>query len=72
MCLLAQANAEGLGACWMAGPMVARRDVEALLGIAAPWRMVGAVALGWPEPMPEAGPGRKPIDKVVSWYEGET
>jgi nitroreductase len=69
MCLLLQANAEGLGACWMAGPMVARRDIEAQLGIAAPWRMVGAVALGWPETPPETRPGRKPLDKVVSWYE---
>ncbi len=70
MCLLLQANAEGLGACWMAGPMVARRDIEAQLGIAEPWRMVGAVALGWPEAPPPERPGRKPIDKVVTWYEG--
>jgi nitroreductase len=69
MCLLLQANAEGLGACWMAGPMVARRDIEAKLGITAPWRMVGAVALGWPEAPPADRPGRKPIDKVVTWYE---
>jgi len=70
MCLLLQANAEGLGACWMAGPMVARRDIEAQLAIAEPWRMVGAVALGWPEAPPAERPGRKPIDKVVTWYEG--
>jgi nitroreductase len=72
MCLLTQALAEGLGACWMAGPMVARRDIQALLGISPPWRMVGAVALGWPAAPPERRPGRKPIDKVVVWYEGET
>jgi nitroreductase len=71
MCLLLQANAEGLGACWMAGPMVARRDIEAQLGIAAPWRMVGAVALGYPQAPPADRPGRKPIDKVVTWYEGD-
>jgi nitroreductase len=71
MCLLQQAHAEGLGACWMAGPMVARRDLEAQLGIVAPWRMVGAVALGWPEAPAGERPGRKPIDKVVTWYEGD-
>ena len=69
MTLLVQAHAEGLGACWMAGPMVARRDIEKTLGIAAPWRMVGAVALGWPETPPAERPGRKPIDKVVTWYD---
>src|SRR5262249_28751906 len=69
MCLLLQAHAEGLGACWMAGPMVARKDIESELGIAAPWRMIGAVALGWPETPPADRPGRKPIDKVVTWYE---
>lgn len=68
MNLLDQAHAEGLGACWMAGPMVARDDVCALLGIAEPWRMVGAIALGWPEKRPDKQP-RKPIDKVVTWHE---
>jgi F420 biosynthesis protein FbiB-like protein len=69
MCLLLQAHSEGLGACWMAGPMVARRDIEALLDISAPWRMVGAIALGWPDTPPADRPGRKPIDKIVTWYE---
>jgi nitroreductase len=68
MALLLQAHAEGLGACMMAGPMVARAEISALLGIAEPWRMVGAIALGHP-----AGDtpvrGRKPLDKVVDWIE---
>jgi nitroreductase len=68
MNLLNQAHAEGLGACWMAGPMVARDEVQAALGIAEPWRMVGAVALGWPDKLPDKQP-RKPIDKVVTWFE---
>jgi nitroreductase len=68
MAMLLQAHAEGLGACWMAGPMIAKNDVEALLGIRAPWRMVGAVAIGWPEG-DTPGPGRKPIDRVVQWVE---
>ena len=72
MCLLLQAHAEGLGACWMAGPMVARQLIEAALGIAAPWQMVGAIALGWPEDAPPKQPGRKPLDKVVTWHEGDT
>jgi F420 biosynthesis protein FbiB-like protein len=70
MALLLQAHAEGLGACWMAGPMVARDEVHALLGVNDPWCMLGAVALGYP-----AGPaeprGRKPLARVVQWFEGD-
>ena len=68
MALLLQAQAEGLGSCWMAGPMVARDDIHTLLGIAAPWRMVGAVALGWPDESPPARP-RRQLDQVVRWHD---
>ena len=68
MALLLQAHAEGLGACWMAGPMVARDEIHALLGIAAPWRMLGAVALGHPVGPAEPKP-RKPLGRVAQWFE---
>lgn len=70
MALLLQVHAEGLGACMMAGPMVARDDIQRLLGIEEPWRMVGAIALGHPS---GAAPtrARKPLDRVVQWYEEE-
>ena len=68
MTLLLQAHAEGLGACWMAGPMVAKDEIHALLGVAEPWRMVGAVALGHPVAPAEARP-RKPLSRVVTWFE---
>lgn len=68
MALLLQAHAEGLGACMMAGPMVAKADIHALLGIHDPWRMVGAIALGYSAQPPSTMP-RKPIDKVVDWIE---
>jgi len=68
MALLLQAHAEGLGACMMAGPMVARDELCALLGIHEPWRMLGAIAIG--HPAGEAPPrGRKPLDRVVEWIE---
>jgi nitroreductase len=69
MALLLQAHAEGLGACWMAGPMVARDDVERLLGIVEPYRMLGAVALGHPNGPAVAAPPRKPVDKVATWFD---
>lgn len=68
MALLLQVHAEGLGACMMAGPMVARDDIHALLGITEPWRMVGAIAIGHPVSQPSTMP-RKPVDKVVDWIE---
>ena len=68
MALLLQAHAEGLGACMMAGPMVARAEICALLGIAEPWRMVGAIALGHPEGATPVR-GRKPLERVVDWIE---
>jgi nitroreductase len=71
MALLLQAHAEGLGACMMAGPMVAKDDIHSLLGISEPWRMVGAIALGYSAQAPSTMP-RKPIDKVVDWIEEET
>ena len=81
MALLLQTHAEGLGACWMAGPMVAKVEIHALLGILDPWKMVGAIALGHPaapsSPQVEranpdrAPPPRKPIAKVVQWFEAD-
>ena len=71
MALLLQAHAEGLGACMMAGPMVAKDDIHALLGINEPWQMVGAIALGYSAQAPTTMP-RKPIDKVVDWIEETT
>jgi len=76
MAILLQAKAEGLGAIWMAGPMVARHDIEALLDIRAPWQMLGAVALGHPCPQDDSQdhshvPTRKPEDRIVRWHEGQ-
>ena len=68
MSLLVQAEAEGLGAIWMAGPMIARQAIEAQLGVRAPYRMLGAIALGWPDEAPEPKP-RRPLDGVVRWIE---
>jgi nitroreductase len=71
MTMLLQAHAEGLGACWMAGPMVARREISALLGITEPWRMLGAVAVGWPAGAAPPAPGRRPLERALIWFDGE-
>jgi nitroreductase len=76
MVLLLAAHAEGLGACWMAGPMIARADVCELCEIREPWRMLGAIALGHPAPpsptpstTPAGKPPRKPLDRVIAFIE---
>ena len=71
MNLLLQAHASGLGGCWMAGPMIARDRICALLGIAEPWQMVGAIALGYPAGEAPQQKARKPLGRVVRWYEDE-
>ena len=71
MNLLLQAHASGLGGCWMAGPMIARDRICALLGIAEPWHMVGAIALGYPLGAPPEKKPRKPLGRVVRWYDDE-
>jgi len=77
MLLLLAAHAEGLGACWMAGPMIARAEVCELCEIREPWRMLGAIAVGHPAPPspsssaspPAAKPARKPLDRVLAFIE---
>jgi len=70
MNLLNAAHAYGLAGCWMAGPMIARDLIGAQLGIAEPWRMIGAVALGYPRgPVPDRP--RKPADRVSMWFDDE-
>lgn len=68
MLLLLQAHAEGLGACWMSGPLLARERIGELLRIRAPWKMLGGVALGWPAETQRPTP-RKPLEKLVEWFE---
>jgi F420 biosynthesis protein FbiB-like protein len=70
MALLQQALAEGLGACWMSGPMIARDALQGLLDIREPWKMVGAVAVGYPDERPAKQP-RKPLAQVVTWFEDD-
>ena len=45
--------------------------VEALCGIAAPWQMVGAIALGTPAVVPPA-PGRRAPAQLIRWIEEES
>jgi nitroreductase len=76
MGLLLQAQAEGLGACWMSGPVLAADALAPMLGVRDPWRMLGIVAVGHPAAPALEGPRRRPLAQVVDWLaeepEGET
>lgn len=71
LALMLQAHAEGLGTAWMAGPMVARAEVEDICAITAPWQMAGAIVLGTPAIIPTA-PARRDPEQIVRWIEEET
>lgn len=70
MALLLQAHAEGLGTCWMSGPVLAEDAIGRLLAIRPPWRMLGAVAVGHPA-APAAPTRRRPLTQVIDWLEGD-
>ncbi|MEZ4361565.1 MAG: nitroreductase family protein [Kofleriaceae bacterium] len=70
MAMMLQAHAEGLGACWMAGPMIAARELEQLCAIREPelpasegFHLLGALALGYPDDAARAAakPPRRPL-----------
>jgi F420 biosynthesis protein FbiB-like protein len=64
--LLLAAAAEGLGACWMCGPLFAGDEARQALGLPAGWEPQGAVLLGEPAEIPPRR-GRMAVDQVTLW-----
>ncbi|HEY3364015.1 MAG TPA: nitroreductase family protein [Symbiobacteriaceae bacterium] len=64
MTLLLALHQQGLGACWMAGPQQAKRDIEEILGVSKEFDFVALVPVGWPAEEKSGAP-RKPLDEVV-------
>ena len=64
--LLLAAHAEGLGACWMCGPLFAPQTVRETLRLPTDWEPQALIVLGWPaeEPAPR---DRRPLDDTVIW-----
>jgi F420 biosynthesis protein FbiB-like protein len=64
--LLLAAHAEGLGACWMCGPLFAPQAVREALRLPEEWEPQALIILGWPAEQP--GPrDRRPFDETVVW-----
>jgi nitroreductase len=60
--LVLQAQAEGLGTCWIGS--FYEDEVKALLGVPAEARVLGLTPLGYPAEQPAARP-RKPLSDIV-------
>lgn len=54
----------GLGACWMAGPMLAREELEQMLEVPEGLELFALVPVGYPARVPEAR-ARKPLEEIV-------
>lgn len=64
--MLLRATDMEYGSCWLSGMLVAREELENLLGIEPPERLATAVALGRPGPdYPEPKP-RKRVDEIFT------
>lgn len=62
--MLLTMTSEGLGGCWMTGPLIAKKQIENILEIDYPWELLALVSLGFPRRVPDA-PRRKSIRLVV-------
>lgn len=61
--LVLQAQAEGLGTCWIGA--FYEEEVKALLGVPAEVRVLGLTPLGYPDEHPSARP-RRPLGDIIS------
>lgn len=66
--LLLALHSLGLGACWMAGPMLARKEIERILGVPSHLELFSLVPVGYPAEDPPALP-RRPLEEVVEVLE---
>ncbi|NLI75351.1 MAG: nitroreductase family protein [Candidatus Riflebacteria bacterium] len=62
-------HAQGLGSCWMSGPLVAATQIEHLLHIDRPWRIGAVIPVGWPDKAP-AVPKKPALETFFSWFPG--
>ena len=63
--MLLAAHAEGLGACWMCGPLFAPEAVREALHLPADWEPQALIVLGWPAEEPVARDRRRFEDTVL-------
>jgi nitroreductase len=64
--LLLVLHSFGLGACWMGGPLIAKSEIEEIVGISEGWDLAALIPVGFPDETPPIKP-RKTIDELVSF-----
>lgn len=64
--LLLLLHSFGLGATWMSGIQIARKEIERLLNMSPEWDLVDLIPLGYPAETPNS-PSRKPTSEVVEF-----
>jgi len=62
--LITAAHALGYGACWMTAPVIAVEEIERILGIEPPARLIALVPVGRPA-RPVRRSTRRPLDEVL-------
>ncbi|MFB0543328.1 MAG: nitroreductase family protein [Candidatus Bathyarchaeia archaeon] len=69
--LMLAAHALGLATCYVNAPLVAKTELERILGIERPWQLMALIPLGYPgdsEP-PEARGQRKKVKEITRFIE---
>ena len=63
--LMLTAVSLGYGTCWMTGPLIAVKQLEGILDVKPPFRLVALIPIGRPAQTPSTRP-RKPLPEVVT------
>ncbi|MCX6257756.1 MAG: nitroreductase family protein [Bacteroidia bacterium] len=58
----------GYGACWLSAPLVAKNELESLLNITSPWKLIAFVAVGKPK-ISQKPSNRKNLDDIFELME---
>lgn len=66
--LLLAANALGYGACWMTGPLIAKSELEQILGVKKPFEIMALIPIGVPEKISRA-PERVSVEEITTWID---
>lgn len=63
--LMLAAHHEGLGTCWVCGPLFAPEEVRAALDLPEDWEPQAVITVGWPAETRTST--RRPLEEVVVW-----
>jgi len=57
----------GLGAVWLAAPLVAKKEIEGMLNVPQAMNLMCLVAVGHPDESPQKD--RKPVNQVLEFID---